>query len=287
MTLPREVCVLGLGLMGGSIGLALRERHPEIRTSGWSRRPGTRAQAVDSRVVQRVAETPAEAVRGADLVILCGPVRSLPEMARECRDALAPGALVTDVGSTKEWLMREVPEALAGSGAVFVGSHPMCGSEQQGLSSACANLYEDAFVAVTAHPGPAEQAAAGRIEGFWRALGARPVRMAAPAHDTRVAAISHLPHVAAALIVEAALRGEDPGRDAMIAGGFRDTTRVASGPADVWIDILRTNRGPVDDMLSAMESGLVEVRRMLAAEDWNSLETWLDECRKARGRILP
>ena len=99
------------------------------------------------------------------------------------------------------------------------------------ISSACARLYDDAFVAVTAHPGPAGQAAAARIEEFWRALGARPVRMDARVHDTRVAAISHLPHVAAALIVEAALRGADPGRDAMIAGGFRDTTRVASGPA--------------------------------------------------------
>ncbi len=282
MSFPRHVSILGLGLMGGSIGLALRARFPEVRRTGWSRRASTREQALASGVVNEAFATPPDAVRGAELDVLCGPIMSIPAVLRECADALAPGAVVTDVGSTKEWLANEVPPVLAGTQAVFVGSHPMCGSEQQGLSAARAELYHGALVAVI--PGPA--AATAAVEAFWSGLGARPVRMDAPEHDLRVAAISHMPHVAAALVVEAALRGRDPGRDMMIAGGFRDTTRVASGPADVWIDILRTNRGAVGEQLAALETALAGVRRLLAEEDWAGLEAWLDACRKSRGEIL-
>ncbi len=135
MSFPRHVSILGLGLMGGSIGLALRARFPEVRRTGWSRRASTREQALASGVVHEAFATPADAVRSADLVVLCGPIMSIPAVLRECADALAPGAVVTDVGSTKEWLATEVPPVLAGTQAVFVGSHPMCGSEQQGLSA--------------------------------------------------------------------------------------------------------------------------------------------------------
>lgn len=277
------VSILGLGLMGGSLGLALRRRAPGIRVIGWGRRPETRRQAVELGTVSEIAETPADAVRAAGIVVLCSPVRSLPELAAACAPGLRPGAVVTDVGSTKAWVDAECAAALSGSPSVFVGSHPMTGSERAGLAAAREDLYENARVIVT---GLGE--AAERVEAMWKTAGARVLRMTAEAHDALAARVSHGPHLAAGMAAVAAAR--DGAGDAdlgEIAGaGFRDTTRVADGSPDVWTDIISTNAGPVMEWMDAAAGALAELRLAVEQERWEEVRAWLSRARNARRRIV-
>ena len=277
------VSILGLGLMGGSLGLALRRRAPGIRVVGWGRRAETRQQALALGAVTEIAETPADAVRAAGIVVLCSPVRSIPELAASCAPGLRPGSVVTDVGSTKSWVVSACAAALAGSPSVFVGSHPMAGSERAGLSAARADLYENARVIVTGAGEPAD-----RVEALWTAAGARVVRMTAGAHDALAARVSHGPHLAAALAAAAAAReGADAGALGEIAGaGFRDTTRVADGSPDLWTDIVSTNAGPVLEWMEAAAAGLGELRAAVRAERWEEVRDWLSRARMARRRVI-
>jgi prephenate dehydrogenase len=285
MTAPRTVAVLGLGLMGGSLALALRRPAYGWRVRGWGRRAETRALALQLGALDEAVDSPAEAVRGAALVVLCAPVRGIPDLAAACRPGLEPGAVVTDVGSTKVWIEAECARALDGSGAVFVGSHPMAGSEQAGLDIARADLYDGATVAVTGAAGPAVEA----VETLWSAAGARVVRMDAATHDEFAARISHAPHLAAALIVLAAARpGVERERLAeMIGPGFRDATRIAGGLPALWEDIVRTNPAPVLASLDALSGQVAAMRAAVAGGDWSAVRALLEAGRDARAALVP
>ncbi len=277
------VSILGLGLMGGSLGLALRRHAPRTRVVGWARRPETRAEALRSGAIHEAADEPAAAVRGAGIVVLCGPVRALPELAAACAPGLAPHAVVTDVGSTKAWVESACAAALRGSPGAFVGSHPMAGSERTGLAAARAELYEGARVIVTGGGEPAD-----RVEALWRSVGARVIRMSATAHDALVARVSHGPHLAAALAALAALRpGDGPAALREVAGpGYRDTTRVADGSPDIWTDVVSTNAGPVLEWLEACAGAMDELRSAVKAGRWDDVHAWLERAREARRSVV-
>lgn len=277
------VSILGLGLMGGSLGLALHRHAPHTRVIGWARRPETRAEALRIGAITEAADDPASAVRSAGIVVLCGPVRALPELARACASALPPQSVVTDVGSTKAWVESSCAAALKGSPATFIGSHPMAGSERTGLAAARADLYDGARVIVTGGGEPAE-----RVEALWRSVGARVIRMSAAAHDALAARVSHGPHLAAALAALSAVR---PGADYSdlrdVAGpGFRDTTRVADGSADIWTDVVSTNAGPVLEWLDACAGAMDELRQAVKSERWEDVRAWLQRARDARRSIV-
>ena len=146
------IAILGTGLMGSSLGLALRKRGAPVRIHAYARRPATREAALNLGIADAVFSDPAEAVRGADIVVLCVPVLTIPKLAKACRAGLKPGVILTDVGSTKACLNKLMAEALAGTGAEFIGSHPICGSEQQGIEAGNADLYEGAMTVVTPPP---------------------------------------------------------------------------------------------------------------------------------------
>lgn len=279
-TTVRRLAVLGLGLMGGSLALAARRRGLAAHVSGYARRAATRAQALAAGAVDAAFDDPADAVRGADLVVLCTPVLTMEGLLRACRDALAPGALVTDVGSTKRVLVDTLDMLLRERDAAFVGSHPMCGSEQSGFDVADEGLYEGAMVIVTPAAGTAEDAV-GRVSRFWEGVGGRVRVMSPDAHDRTIARTSHLPHlVAAALAVTV-------GRDGAGAGpycgsGFRDTSRVAEGSEDMWHDIVKSNDRAILDELGAYERVLVQVRELVAAGDFEGVRRFLASARAHR-----
>jgi prephenate dehydrogenase len=251
------VAILGPGLIGGSLALALAERGLAKRLFIYARS----AHALDAirlaGIDAELSGNPSEAVREADVVVLCVPIEAMPALVLECRDALKPGALVTDVGSVKGSVDAALAPLLAGR-ALWIGSHPMAGSEQSGFVAARPDLFENAAVIVTptAQTAPGAQA---RAEKFWRALGARVFTLSPEKHDHTVAEISHLPHLLAALLV---LNADAAGLP-LVGGGFRDSTRIASGAPELWIEILRSNRVAVADACKNLATLLVEVERLL------------------------
>jgi prephenate dehydrogenase len=196
-------------------------------------------------------------VREADIVILCVPIEAMPALVKEFRGTLKPGALVTDVGSVKGSVDAALAPLLAGH-ALWIGSHPMAGSEQSGFVAARPDLFENAAVIVTPTAQTARGAEAKATE-FWRALGGRVFTLSPEKHDQTVAEISHLPHLLAALLV---LNADAAGLP-LVGGGFRDSTRIAAGAPDLWIEILRSNRVAVAHACESLAALLVKVEHLL------------------------
>ena len=277
----KSIAILGLGLMGGSLGLALRKKGFVGRVAGYARNPKTRAVALQKGMVDEVFEHPAEAVRGAELAVFCVPVLSVPEVVAECRAGWKAGAVLTDVGSTKEELIRRVEAGLAGVPVTLVGSHPIAGSERQGIEAARGDLYEGATVIVTG-----SGAAAECVAEFWRSVGGVVVRMSAEEHDRIMARTSHLPHVVASGLAATVGREQDHLDVAPFCGtGFRDTTRVAAGSPQVWLDIVQTNRAFLKDELEAFKKRIDELIHGLESGDQEGLRRFLEEACERRRQL--
>jgi prephenate dehydrogenase len=277
----RRLCVVGLGLMGGSLAMAARRRGAAAEVVGYARRAATRGRALEMGLLDSTFGDPAEAVRDADLIVFCVPVMTIPSLVGACRGAWAPGAVVTDVASTKAWLTREVKRVLGTGPAMFVGSHPMAGSEEAGIEAAREDLYDGAMVVVTTEPED-DAAAVDRVGAFWEAVGARVARRSPDEHDRVVARTSHLPHMAAAALVTRVL-GSDDGMNTgpFCAGGFRDSSRIAEGGESMWHDIVRTNRTALLAELAAYGGLLAGLERAVRDEDFETVRQFL-----ARGREL-
>ncbi len=280
MSKINHVAVIGLGLMGGSLGMALR-RQPGVRVAGYARRAETRRLALECGAVDAVFDDPAAAVRGARVTVICTPVGQIAAMAAACLPGLEPGSVVTDVGSSKAEVVRRMDDLFAGSPAAFVGSHPIAGSERQGLEAARADLYRGALVVVT--PSPLTRPdALSMTEDFWAGLGARVRRMTPGDHDRLLAATSHLPHLAAAL-VSATVGRHAPEQAGLLCGaGFWDTTRVAEGDPAMWHDILQTNRTAVLDELRALQGNLAAMTAALEGGDFGAVRHLLEDARTKR-----
>ncbi len=256
---PSSVAILGTGLIGASLGLALRRLSPEVRIAGYDASAEHREQAHRLGAVTEAHETVAEAVHGADLVVLAVPLDRLPSLLARLVGHLAPGALVTDVGSVKGPVM-DAASALPAS-VRFVGGHPMAGAATAGPGGADALLFENAVYVLTPPAGVSDFASYAP-EALWlvEAVGARAVVMEAERHDRVAAAVSHLPQLLAVALVEAAA---DAGDDALglAAGGFRDMTRIAGSPFSMWGPILRDNRSAVLEVLADFEARLATIRQ--------------------------
>lgn len=235
-----KITIIGVGLIGGSIGLAARKRRLAREVVGVFRRRSTLRKALARGVVDRAVMDMAEGVRGADLVIICSPVHSIPALAIKAARYAKAGAVITDVGSTKAWIVADIEKALKGSTVRFVGSHPMAGSEKTGPENARGDLLEGSPCIVTRTPGT-DRHSLDVVASFWRSLGAKVSVLTAAQHDRAISLVSHLPHV-----VAFSLAGAVP-REALgyAAEGFKDTTRVASSDAALWSDIFLTNRAEV------------------------------------------
>ncbi len=284
----RRLAILGPGLLGGSVALAARERDVADEVSIWARRPEAVAELRDRGVAERVSDQLLEVVEGADLVVLATPVGAMPELLAQVLPGLAEGAWVTDLCSVKTAAVAAGDAAVAECGRgdiAFVGAHPMAGSDRTGFRHARADLFVGAPCAIT--PGDSSNSAAVTgVADFWRRLGCRPIEMSAADHDRRVARVSHLPHLAASALVSASLAGSS-GASSLAGPGFRDTTRVAAGPADMWAEILSENRHEVAAALQDYIEELGEVLANLRDMDNEGLHRFLDVARSRRAALYP
>ncbi len=274
------VAILGPGLIGGSLALALAERGLADKLVIYARSPRALDQIRTAGVEAELTDNPSEAVREADVVVLCVPIEATPKLVNEVRDTLKPTTLITDVGSVKGSVDQELAPLLEDR-ALWIGSHPMAGSEQAGFAAARADLFENAAVIVTPtrHTQPEAER---RAKQLWEALGARIFIHTPVEHDQLIAQISHLPHLfAAALVNHASEEAQE-----LAAGGFRDTTRVASGSPELWVEILLANREAVSSSLALLLSNLVKTRDLIEKGDRTQLLKLLQAAQHARSQLL-
>ena len=283
MTKEPCISIVGLGLIGASLAMALRKRGYAGRLVAYARKEETRREALARGIVDEAFDDPDAAIGVATRVVLCAPIRSCAELAVDVAPALKPGTLVTDVGSTKGWICRQMAGILPPG--VFVGSHPIAGSEKQGLQAASADLYENALTVVAGHLDVPE-AAAARVADLWQSAGARTCRMDPEDHDRLLARTSHLPHVAAAALAKAIGRDSAEQVGAFCGTGFYDSTRVASGSIEMWNDILMTNAPAVAEELRAFKSEVERVYDDLQAGRFGAVAQFLECARTARAELL-
>ncbi len=278
----QKITLVGVGLLGGSLGLAVKQRRLAARIEGYVRRTASISECDKLAIVDHATRDLARAVADADLVILCTPLSQMRELAEKMLPALKPGAIVTDVGSVKGSVVEELEPLIAGAGGHFVGSHPMAGGEKTGAAAARADLFERAVCLVTPTAN-SNKSAVEKVEEFWKALGGRVLRMAPGLHDDLVSRASHLPHVVAAELANYILSPAHPPEQATVcANGFRDTTRVASGSPEMWRDIAIANQKNLSRVLGVFIEDLQEFRLALENGDVKAVEEFFENAKQRR-----
>lgn len=276
----QRICVIGLGLLGGSIASAVRHRLPEISVVGYSHRAATRQKARELAIATEVAEDLSAGVAEADLVILATPIFSFERYFADLNGLLRPGCIITDVGSTKVLPHRWAAEKLRDE-IVYIGSHPIAGSEQRGVEFARDDLFVDAHCILTTthsgHRGPLKV-----LKEFWAGLGCAVEMMTPQEHDRILGDVSHLPHVIATGLVNAS----DPNDMKSAGKGFLDSTRIASGPASVWTDVLMANSENLVRGIDRVLAELLTIKQALKADDRKTIEILLERARKKRAALV-
>jgi len=278
----RKITIIGVGLLGGSIGLAARQRRLAGEVAGFVRRAASLKECEKVGAVDFATTDLLAAVSNADLIILCSPLAQMRLLVRQFLPALKRGAIVTDVGSVKATVARELESLITKAGGHFIGSHPMAGGEKTGVLAARADLFECAINILT--PTKKSHAAAVRkLERFWKSLGARTLRLDAAQHDLLVSRTSHLPHVTAAALANLVLNPANPKpQAALCATGFRDTTRIASGSPEMWRDIALANRKNLAKSVDAFVAELKKFQSALKSGDGKAVENFFATAKTRR-----
>jgi prephenate dehydrogenase len=275
-----RLSIIGVGLLGGSIGLALRSVLNDCEIVGYGHRLETLERARQVGAIDRGTGDLKAAVEGSDLIILCTPVGLFGDILAGMAGGVKPGALVTDVGSTKASIVAAADRSLP-AGVRFVGSHPMAGSEKRGVEFARADLFQNALCILT----PTERTdpkAVADVEAFWERLGMRTCRMGPDAHDAALAEVSHLPHALAAALVSM----QSPAAMELAGKGFLDTTRIAGGDGGLWRDIFQDNAANTRAAIGRLRSQLDEFERLLEPGRGEELRRWLDAAADKRSKLL-
>lgn len=281
-----RVAILGLGLIGGSLGLALRQAGPEqVEVTGFARRAATGELALQMGAVDNLADTPQAAVQDADFVFLCTPVLQMLPMAEVVLPVMKPGAVLTDVGSTKGWFVQK-SRSLLPQHIHYIGGHPMAGRERSGMEAAQADLFRDKWFIFTPLPDTPPELMQ-RLRQLIQLTGAKTAELDEQTHDQVTAVISHVPHVVAAGLVQLLRTQNDPALTArFIGGGFRDTTRIASSDADMWADICMTNGENIAAELDATVNLLGNVATMIRAGDRQGVHEYFTQAKQLRDALL-
>jgi len=279
-----RVSIIGLGLIGGSLGMALCRSGEVTEVIGYDTSAEAQNEAKERRAAHRIITTLRDAAQ-AELVVLAVPVEKMVSVVQEILPHLSAGTIITDVASTKADLYRTLP-ALLPEGVYYVGGHPMAGTERSGIAAADPFLFENAVYLLT--PGVTIPRHVVKILSFFvRQVGGIPHLLSPEEHDAMVAAVSHLPHLAAAALVNTAALTEEKhgGTFSLAAGGFRDCTRIALGSSRLWREILISNRRPLLETLEDFIAELTAFRTDLAAEDQTSLEARLEKAAGIRAQL--
>jgi prephenate dehydrogenase len=276
----RQVTVLGLGLLGGSISSAILRCLMQVKVIGYSHRTSTREKAQWLAVVSEVVDDIRQSVSESELVVLATPLCTFEDIFVEIADVLPDGCIVTDVGSTKTlphyWANKRLP-----NGVHYVGSHPIAGSEQRGIEFARDDLFDQAMCILTTTDKTSRRAVQ-ILKRFWSELGCYVKLMAPAEHDRIFANVSHLPHMVAAALINA-----NSNEDLKFAGkGFMDTSRVASGPANVWADVLLTNTKNATKGIDRVIAELTKLKKAIKGENRLKIERLLEKARNKRAVLI-
>lgn len=281
-----HLAVIGVGLIGGSLALALKAAGAVGRVTGCGRGKPNLEKALELGVIDDYQRDPVAAVAGADVVFLATPVMSMPDVVKSLLPGLKPGAILTDGGSVKEEVVRRI-EPLLPEGVHYVPGHPISGTEKSGAEAAFATLYHGKRCILT----PTERtdaAALDLVRAMWELAGSEAVCMSLEKHDRVLAAISHLPHMVAYALVNA-VGSYDRFEENILeysAGGFRDFTRIASSDPTMWRDIAETNRDALLEMIEQFETSLAELKTDIAAGDGEKLFEFFFRSKQMRDAIL-
>ncbi len=284
MKLCERMVIAGVGLIGGSLGLAVRERGLAGEVVGYGRSEENLRTALERGAIDRYERTP-EAARDADLVVLAVPVRSTRAVAEPLLAVAAKDALVIDAGSVKGEVVR-IMEEITRAPQTFVGCHPIAGTELAGAANALRDLYQNQLCLITPTT-RTDASALARARAVWEAVGMRVETISPEEHDRLLAMVSHLPHVAAYALIRT-IEGQSVGARDPIAysgGGLRDTTRIAASPGEMWRDIFLGNKGEVLRTIDEFVATLARLRSEIASEDVAALDADLDRARRARQRL--
>lgn len=279
MPVWEQIAILGVGLIGGSIGQAVRCRALAKRVVGWGRSSQSLELAKELGAIDEGTSDLAAAVSQASLVIIATPVDRIIEQVKAIQKIAPPSTLITDAGSTKQVIV----DALAKSDpqqACFIGSHPLAGGERSGVQAASPDLFVGKCVVVTPTPDSPQHRVAEVCE-FWQALGAKTRLMPAAVHDQIVARTSHAPHCVASALAAATPAEHLP----LAASGWRDSTRVAAGDAELWTEILKQNSEPVLQALDAVQLKLQDLIEAIREGDWNAVTNLLKEGKERRDAL--
>jgi len=276
----RQITVMGLGLLGGSISLAVLRSFTRVKVIGFTHRPSTRAKARRLAVATEVVDCLKSSVSEADIVILATPIVTFEKTFIEIADALPSGCIVTDVGSTKvlphRWAAKKLPKRVH-----YVGSHPIAGSEQRGVEFARDDLFDGAMCILTTTKKTNRQALQ-TLKRFWSKLGCSVKLMTPTEHDRIFANVSHVPHVTAAALINA-----KSSEELKFAGkGFMDTSRIASGPANIWADVLLTNAKNTTRGIDKIIAELVKLKKAMKKENKREIERLLEKARTKRAALI-
>jgi len=269
-----------LGLLGGSIALAVLRSFARAKVVGYTHRASTRAKARQLAVATEIVDCLTSSVSNADLVILATPICTFEKILSEIGDALPSGCIVTDVGSTKvlphRWAARKLPKRVH-----YVGSHPIAGSEQRGVEFARDDLFDQAMCILTT-TNKTNRQAAQTLKAFWSKLGCLVKSMTPTEHDRVFANVSHLPHITAAALINA-----NSSDDLKFAGkGFIDTSRIASGPANIWADVLLTNANNAARGIDKVTAELAKLKAAIKSQNGKQIERLLEKARSKRSALI-
>lgn len=283
----RHITILGPGLLGGSLGMAIKATFSHVTVTAWARAGESLEDVLNAGAADRATSDIQEAVEQADLVVMTTPIGVMGELVEKIAPHLIKGALVTDVGSVKKVVHDQAGALLTRAGVAFVGSHPMAGSEKQGITVARANLFHKAPLVLTNDEGVAEEEVA-KLSDFWKSLGCLCYQMESAHHDRCIAQISHLTHLISGLASRTGItEGEEWELGLISGGGFRDTTRVSSGNPEMWSEIIKENREALRPLIEKAVQDLLQLRDYLEGEgDRDKIKAWLTEAKRKRDKSM-
>jgi prephenate dehydrogenase len=274
-----KISIIGTGLLGASVALAAKESIRDLIVCCYDKSAGVRETALKLSVCDEAFDSAASCVKGSDIVIIASPIFTFKELYLEIKDAISTDCIVTDTGSTKTMPLRWAP-VIFGEGSIFIGSHPIAGSEKNGIENASSSIIKGAKCIVTEH-NDINKERLGRLLDFWKAIGCETSTMSTERHDKLYAVLSHLPHATAAALLNVA---DD--EDLTLAGnGFKDVTRIAQGNPEIWEDIFLSNAENVNTGIDKLIASLQELKHAINDRSRASIASFLTTARDKRSKI--